>query len=211
MQKQKIALFPQLAATIEKAMAQHISERRKEVLEPLIDYIQGKVDEGKDINLNFICTHNSRRSQFSQIWAQTAADYFGVLTNCYSGGVEVTAFNERAVDSMRRSGFNVSSKGGPNPIYHVFNSNDGEPIQAFSKLFDDPVNKAGQFAAVMTCSHADENCPFIPGTEKRIPVRYNDPKEFDNSSEESAKYDERSLQIAAEMFYVFSKINILVK
>ena len=58
----------------------------------------------------------------------------------------------------------------------------------------------------MTCSHADENCPVIPGTEKRIVVRYEDPKAFDNTSEEADRYDERSLQIAAEMFYVFSKI-----
>ena len=63
-----------------------------------------------------------------------------------------------------------------------------------------------QFAAIMTCSHADENCPFIPGTEKRIPVRYEDPKSFDDTREESVMYDQRSMQIASEMFYVFSKV-----
>jgi len=59
----------------------------------------------------------------------------------------------------------------------------------------------------MTCDHADENCPFIPGTEQRIPVRYEDPKAFDNTPLEAEKYDERSVQIATEMFYVFSKIS----
>ena len=202
----KYILLPELEKTLDQVKSLNISEERKEILKVLIDYIQSKIDQGNDVNLNFICTHNSRRSQFTQIWAQTAADYFGIEANCYSGGVEVTAFNERAVASIKRSGFKVSSKGEVNPTYFILNSNDGEPISAFSKLFDDPINRAGQFAAIMTCSHADENCPFIPGTEKRIPVRYDDPKEFDDTPQEAEKYDERSKQIASELFYVFSQV-----
>jgi len=195
-----------LESTVGRARQININEDRLAVLKSLIDYIQSKIDQGQEINLNFICTHNSRRSQFSQIWAQTAADYFGVPGKCYSGGVEVTAFNERAVASIKRSGFKVVAQGDINPIYSVFHSEDHDPIKAFSKLFDNPVNKAEQFAAVMTCSHADENCPFIPGTEQRIAVRYEDPKAFDDSPQEAAQYDERSMQIASEMFYVFSKV-----
>lgn len=195
-----------LESTVARARQININEDRLAVLKSLIDYIQSKIDQGQEINLNFICTHNSRRSQFSQIWAQTAADYFGVPGKCYSGGVEVTAFNERAVASIKRSGFKVVAQGDNNPIYSVFHSDQHDPIKAFSKLFDNPVNKAEQFAAVMTCSHADENCPFIPGTEQRIAVRYEDPKAFDDSPQEAAKYDERSMQIASEMFYVFSKV-----
>lgn len=206
MQIQKVSILPALATTIEKVKKQVVSEERKEVLKPLIEYIQNKIDQGKEVNLNFICTHNSRRSQFAQIWAQTTADYFGIAANCFSGGVEVTAFNERALASIQRSGFKVSSQGESNPTYFVSHSNDGEPLSAFSKLFDDPINRADQFAAIMTCSHADENCPFIPGTEKRIPVRYDDPKEFDDTQKEEEKYDERSMQIASEMFYVFSQV-----
>lgn len=200
-------LYPTLAETLEKAAELSISTERKAVLEVLIHYIQSKVDQGEEVNLNFICTHNSRRSQFSQIWAQTAADLHGISANCYSGGVEVTAFNERAINSLKRSGFRISSKAnGSNPVYFLFYSDDSEPIVAFSKVYDDPINKASRFAAVMTCNHADENCPFIPGTEQRIPVRYEDPKAFDDSDIESKKYDERSLQIASEMFHVFSQI-----
>jgi len=197
-----------LESTVAHARQLNIPEDRLAVLKPLIDYIHSKIDQGKEINLNFICTHNSRRSQFSQIWAQTAADYFGIPAKCYSGGVEVTAFNERAVASIKRSGFDVvaQGEGESNPIYLVSHSKDHDPIKAFSKLFDDPVNKAEQFAAVMTCSHADENCPFIPGTEQRIAVRYEDPKAFDDTPKEASKYDERSMQIAGEMFYVFSKV-----
>ena len=204
----KIELLPVLSQTIDKAKALPISDERKQVLQKLIDYIQQKVDAKEEINLTFICTHNSRRSQFSQIWAQTAAQLYSIPAGCFSGGVEVTAFNERAVESIKRSGFRVAKKGDINPIYQVFYSDDADPIIAFSKLYDDPVNEAERFAAVMTCDHADDNCPFIPGTESRIPVRYEDPKEFDNTSEETSKYDERSLQIASEMLYAFSKISI---
>lgn len=206
MRTKKVSIFPMLESTIVKARQRSIAEERIPVLAPLIEYIQTRIDRGEPINLHFICTHNSRRSQFSQIWAQTAADYFGIPATCYSGGVEVTAFNERAVESIKRSGFRVTSKGDNNPEYHISHSANGKPILAFSKLFDDPVNVAGYFAAVMTCSDADEHCPFIPGTEKRIPIRYDDPKEFDGTPQEEAMYDERSLQIASEMFYVFSYI-----
>ncbi|MFY0627918.1 MAG: protein-tyrosine-phosphatase [Reichenbachiella sp.] len=206
MHSKHISIFPSLLSTVEQALELSISEERKETLKVLIDYIQEKIDEKSDVNLNFICTHNSRRSQFSQIWGQTAADYFGIDANCYSGGVEVTEFNERAVASIKRAGFKVSSNGVSNPKYSVLHSDDRVPVIAFSKRFDDPTNEADCFAAIMTCSHADENCPFIPGTEKRIPVRYDDPKEYDGTPMESEKYDQRSMQIASEMFYVFSNI-----
>jgi arsenate reductase len=199
-------LYPTLQAHIEKAQALPISEERKAVLQEMIDYVQKKLDNNKDINLNFICTHNSRRSQFSQIWGKVAASYHGIDINSFSGGVEVTAFNERAVASIKRFGFKVTQEGNGNPKYFVFFSNDEDPIVTFSKVYDDAANAPSGFAAIMTCSHADENCPFIPGGEARIPVRYEDPKAFDDTPEEAEKYDERSLQIASEMLFVFSKI-----
>ncbi|MCH6201671.1 protein-tyrosine-phosphatase [Aquiflexum sp. LQ15W] len=200
-------LYPTLQATIEKAKSLEIPQDRIPILQDFIAYIQKKVDTDQPVNLNFICTHNSRRSQFSQIWAKTVAAYYGIEINSFSGGVEVTAFNERAVASSKRSGFKVTQKGVGNPKYFVFYSDDADPIICFSKLYDDSANAPKGFAAVMTCSHADENCPFIPGAEARIPVRYEDPKAFDGTSEEADRYDERSLQIASEMFYVFSRIS----
>lgn len=193
---------------IEAALSLEISDERKAILQVLIDYIKAKRKAEAPIRLNFICTHNSRRSQFSQIWAQTAADYFQIPAQCYSGGVEVTACNERSIASLERFGFLISKRGHSNPVYMTFHTQDARPILVFSKLFDDPVNPHSSFAAVMTCDHADENCPFIPGAEARIPVRYEDPKLFDDSPRETEKYDERSLQIASEMFYVFSRIGL---
>jgi arsenate reductase len=195
-----------LNANLESILSLSISDERKSLIQPLIDHIKSKREKGQPIRLNFICTHNSRRSQFSQIWAQTAADYFEIPAFCYSGGVEVTACNERTIRSLERSGFIISKHGHSNPIYFILQDKDTRPIIVFSKLYDDVINPHGNFATIMTCSHADENCPFIPGAEERIPVRYEDPKEFDDTDLESAKYDERSKQIASEMFYVFSRV-----
>jgi arsenate reductase len=107
---------------------------------------------------------------------------------------------------LERSGFIISKHGHSNPIYFILQAKDTRPILVFSKLYDDIINPHGVFASIMTCSHADENCPVVPGSEVRIPVRYEDPKEFDDTAVESVKYDERSQQIASEMFYVFSRV-----
>ncbi len=202
-------MYAKLNVTISKALLKSITGEREKVLLELVNYIKKKRASGEKPLLNFICTHNSRRSQFSQIWAQTAAAYYGIDVACFSGGVEVTAFNERAVASINRSGFKIEKEGETNPKYNVFYAQDSNPIIAFSKVFDDPTNPSNPFAAVMTCAHADENCPFIPSAEKRIPVRYEDPKFFDDSPEEAEKYDERSLQIASEMLYVFKNVSAL--
>ncbi len=201
-----IQLLPDLAEIIAAFKPGDLSPERKNILQPLIDYILNKRNANQEVHLNFICTHNSRRSQLAQIWAQTAADYYHIPVHCSSGGTEVTTFNPIAVGTIIGDGFSVTRIGGDNPVYSIQHSPDSKPIRAYSKLFDDIVNQATQFAAIMTCSQADENCPFIPGAEVRIPVWYDDPKEFDATPLEKIKYEERSNQIGTEMFYVFSKV-----
>tara|TARA_R110002020_G_scaffold125281_11_gene282450 strand:- start:2757 stop:3368 length:612 start_codon:yes stop_codon:yes gene_type:complete len=184
-----------------------LSTERKAVLQPLIDYVQNKLDENLDVKLNFICTHNSRRSQFGQIWAKATAEYYNLPISTFSGGVEVTAFHPNALNTIRKAGFEVTqSEKSSNPEQHIFITEGKKPLITFSKKYDDPANPTEGFAAIMTCSHANETCPFIAGAEKRIPMTYEDPKEFDGTSQEEQKYEERSRQIATEMKYVFSKI-----
>jgi arsenate reductase (thioredoxin) len=200
-------MFIKIQAVIDKMDFNTISESRKNELAILTQFIQEKKDKNLPVLLNFICTHNSRRSQFSQIWGQMASNYFGVSAQSYSGGVEETAFNERAVASLERFGFKMSKEGEENPKYFVQWDVNSDPLVMFSKMYDDSINPSWGFAAIMTCSHADENCPIVSGCEKRIPIRYEDPKNFDDTPLESALYDYRSFEIATELFYVFSKIN----
>ena len=202
----KISLFPKIEFNIKAILKVPIAENRIPVLNDLINYIRNS--KKQEVQLIFICTHNSRRSQFAQVWAQIASAYFNIPVHCYSGGTEVTACNERTISSLKRSGLKVtiSDQDKENPVYQVFYSDKANPIQLFSKIYDNPVNPNKNFAAIMTCSDADANCPFIPGAEIRTPLNYEDPKDFDGTSEETVKYDERSKQIAAEMFYIMSKV-----
>ncbi len=199
-------LYPEIRVKLDEALKQEIPEDRKNILQPLIDFVQQQIDAEKPVRLNFICTHNSRRSQFGQVWAHTVSDYFGIQTECFSGGTEVTAFHQNALEALKRSGFKIEKGTGENPQIAIDFSPNSKPIIGYSKLYDCEENPSDNFAAVMTCSHADENCPYIPGCTARIALDYKDPKEFDNTSKVMEKYEERSDQIAAEMMYVFKSI-----
>ena len=138
-------------------------------------------------DLIFICTHNSRRSHLSRLWAQTAADVLaldGIRT--YSGGTEATACNPRTVDAMKRAGFRVTTQdtlqGTTNTTYLVQAGSTLQGMPCFSKTYGHEVNPQSGFAAVMTCSSADRGCPIVYGADARFAVPYVDPKVSDDRS-----------------------------
>ena len=186
-----------------------IEPQRKLLLEKITQYIISKRNENRYIQLVYICTHNSRRSHFGQIWAQVAANYYHIENvTAFSGGTEATAFNINAINAIKRVGFDVKAiDEKPNTTFHVSYNEIKKPIVCFSKVYDDISNPQSEFAAIMTCSDAEENCPFIPGVELRIGTTYDDPKAFDNNPLQDTKYDERCKQIALETLYVFSKVS----
>jgi len=203
-----MSIFNRLKSVISTLNVTTIANERKETLQPLIDFIQEKINENKEIRLNFICTHNSRRSHFSQVWAQTMAYHFGINNVfCYSAGTESTALFPMVTKTLQETGFEIITiANGNNPIYSIKYAQNEHPIIGFSKTLDSDFNPKSEFAAIMTCSQADAGCPFIAGAEKRIPITYEDPKKFDNTPQQATKYNERSIQIATELFYVFSQI-----
>jgi len=183
-----------------------IGEQKKIELHKIRDYFISKINDNQDAKLTIICTHNSRRSHYGQVWLQIAADFYGlqnILT--FSGGTEATAFHINAVNAMKRAGFQVTSQSGDNPIYQLSYAT-GKLISCYSKRFDHEANPSSNFAAIMVCNDAVEACPFIPGAEKRFVLPYDDPKVFDNTDLADARYDERCCQIAREMFYVVNSI-----
>lgn len=202
-------VYSEIEAIILSLNTKSISIKRKEVLQPLIEYIQQKEIGNEEVRINFICTHNSRRSHLSQVWAQTMAHYFEIKNVvCYSGGTEATALFPMVAETLQYSGFQIKAiSKTENPIYSIKYADNEHPIIGFSKRFNDEFNPKSAFAAVMTCSQADEGCPFIPGAEKRIPITFEDPKIYDHTPQQAEKYHERSLQIATDLFYVFSQIN----
>ena len=202
----KTDIYPELTRKIQELKKLQVPAQRKEILQPLIEFIQQKRDEENPVLLNFICTHNSRRSQLAQVWAKAISSYYEIETSCFSGGTEETAFFKNAIETLKRAGFKITLEKGENSKIEVRFSEYEEALFCYSKVFDAPENPSKDFAAVMTCSHADENCPFIPGADSRIALDYADPKEFDSSPRAAEKYDERSNQIASEMIYVFENI-----
>jgi protein-tyrosine-phosphatase len=186
-----------------------IEEARKEKLEQMANYmVQSKNSHGSS-KLLFVCTHNSRRSHFSQIWMQTAAYYYGVdKIDTYSGGTEATAANKRAMDALKRAGFSVSSskRNDGNHVYMVSQGPDFSSNLLFSKKYSNQNNPQEEFAAVMVCSDADKSCPIVYGAEDRISLPFDDPRYYDDTPSEKEKYDETCRLIATEMFYAMSLV-----
>lgn len=182
----------------------NIPEHRKSKLKLLSDYIAQKIQQSQIPEVIVICTHNSRRSHIGQIWLAVASEYFGFSEiKTYSGGTEATAFNIRAVEALRRIGFDISTQEKiENTVYQVRWKEKMTPYQAFSKKYDQKPNPTKGFAAVMVCSEADEACPFVVGCDFRLTLPFEDPKKFDNTDLEIAKYSERVKQIGKEMLYV---------
>ncbi len=209
-QESKSEMYPKLEQNIQQAIGafDQINAQRKQELADIANFVQENINKNDGVKLTFICTHNSRRSHISQIWAKTAAAFYGIPNvETYSGGTEATAFNPRAVAALERAGFKIdkTTEDG-NPIYHIRYADDAVPMTSFSKVYNDAPNPTEGFCAVMTCSSADEACPVVFGAAHRVAIPYEDPKVADNTPEEAAIYDERCRQICREMLYLFSLV-----
>lgn len=196
--------------SIEKDLDKNPTDRHSEYITHLAKWIYSQHIEGVLAKLNFICTHNSRRSQFVQVMCQVVQANMKVhYADSFSGGTEVTACNPRTVEALERIGLTVSKKGVDNPVYTVTDSQLNLNILLWSKLYDDNNNPNELFAAVMTCDHADENCPFLAGAEIRIPLTYIDPKYADDTDEEAVNYDHTCKIIATDMIRLFRMVESL--
>lgn len=202
-------MYSKLAHSISAILQQPIQQETIQNAQPLIAYIRRKIFADEAVNINFICTHNSRRSQLAQLWAQVAAAHFQIgRIYCYSGGTEATALYPAVAQTLQRAGIFVSTiSAGDNPVYFMKNHENEPPILCFSKTFDHHFNPASNYVAVMTCTDADQGCPFIQGAEQRVSIPFADPKVADHTAAQHTIYDARSMEIAALMFFIFSKLN----
>lgn len=198
---------PRLQSTLTQIASRPIPEDRKIHLQELITAIRA-ASVHESVRLNFICTHNSRRSHLGQVWLQTLAQVHKKQQfTAYSGGTEATAVAPQIIKTLSAQGFDIHALSeGSNPVYSIKYQKDSAPVIALSKTYDHPMNPSGNFIAIMTCSEADEGCPFIAGATHRVPLTYQDPKHSDGSPEEAATYAERSLQIATELNYVLTHL-----
>jgi len=199
-------IHPELANYLE-GVKQHLpAEARLPLLQPWANAL--RLNTKKEVFLNFICTHNSRRSQFSQVWAHVWAKVFQLdHIHSLSSGTEATACHPYTLEALASIGFEVHQMTeGNNPMYHLSFDFEEEPISCFSKTFADDQHMPPEYWAMMTCSDADENCPFIPSAQHRFPLNYQDPKRFDQTAQRAQAYAERCLQIATEFYWVFKQV-----
>ncbi len=205
------SLYPELLRYLNERVSEFeaISSDRKAELAKVADYVRERLSKSEPAKLTFICTHNSRRSLLSQIWAQVAAEYYGLIgVETFSGGTEATAFNPRAVAALQRCGLKIVADDptATNPRYNVYHSDSATQQVCFSKAYGDPPNPSKGYCAVMTCSQADDACPLVMGCALRMPIRYEDPKVADDTEFEALRYDDRTAQICGEMLYMMSLV-----
>ena len=188
-----------------------IAEGRRKELRTLGDMINGLINEYGVAKATFVCTHNSRRSQLSEVWLRIASAHYG-MTNIesFSGGTESTAFNHRMVAAVQGAGIALTTVKPDeiNPTYKLASdtSADDKGLM-FSKKYDHDYNPSEHFIAVMVCDHADENCPFVQGAAHRMPLTYLDPKASDDTPQEAQAYGDKVREIGREILYMLDYIN----
>jgi hypothetical protein len=189
--------------------------------EKLAEWIVASYQHGKPLSIIFVCTGNSRRSILGATMGNVAADYWGLPEiRCYSGGTAPSAFNPRTIATLKAIGIEVEPtgeeaerglEGSPNPIYLVrWGDTAGNAAPAmetieFSKHYSNAANPQTGFAAIMVCSQADAECPMVRGASRRISMPYLDPKAYDDSEYEAAKYAERRDDLGRLMLAVMLK------
>jgi protein-tyrosine-phosphatase len=199
-------MYPEIQKFIEARKSEFnlIPDERKILLQGIANYVQKKIAEKKQVQLVYICIHNSRRSHFGQVAASVAAAHYHLNLDSYSGGTVATAFNPNAIAALQKIGFSIdTSDTSENPHYQVY-FQDRNPVVCFSKVYDDAINPTSNFAAIMTCGEAEENCPFIPNAEFKTSTTYEDPTASDGTGKELEVYTDRFAQILRETLYAFS-------
>lgn len=188
-----------------------LTQQRSELLIRIAESIAKEYSINEAVNLNFICTHNSRRSQLGQAWSFFAAAYFNLNINAYSGGTEITAFYRNTVKTLQKVGFlfQVVDFSHQNPKYQISFDGANKTILGFSKLYDDPENK-NPFMAITTCDSADENCPIIPSATHRFHLPFIDPKHSDGDEKQEEVYLQTNKQIAGEIYFIFSNVKKII-
>lgn len=203
-------LFPQIEEWIAGLDHSSISISRKEKLQDLSKLLKSYLSDMKQLNLNFICTHNSRRSHLTQIWTQVLAHHFSFINiNCFSGGTESTQIPNAIIHVLQETGLQINQLVEKEQIYYTIKyTEEAFPILSFSKKYSDEFNPK-KFIAIMTCAEADEGCPIVIGAQHRFSLPYQDPKQYDNTSEELKQYQLTCRKIATEIHYLFTQLNLL--
>jgi len=205
------ALLPAVAAHVDFLATglDQMGEPHREASRKLAAWIAANYEPGKPLEAITVCTGNSRRSILGATMGNIAAAYCGMPEIRFtSGGTAPSAFNARTITALKAIGVEINPtgedapRGEPqtaNPIAEIRWGEGAMHAREFSKKYTDPGQPKSGFAAIMVCSEADTACPFVAGASARISAPYLDPKIYDGSPYEAAKYAERRDDIARMM------------
>lgn len=116
----------------------------------------------ESINILFLCTGNSCRSQMAEGWLRViGGDQFTVQ----SAGIEAHGKNPRAVAAMKEVDVDISGQE--------------------SKILSDAMLRQAD-VVVTVCGHADEQCPVLPPGVVKVHWPLTDPAKATGSDEEIA-------------------------
>lgn len=209
--KSKEHFFKPISQLLDDLKHITITNERQSELNEIVNHIISKLKKNEEVNLNFLCNYNSRRSQLLQVWAKTCADYFKVPVNTYSGGLKSANIPTIVIETLKTQGFKIVSKDSNPPIYFLFFSDEKDPLILYSKHFSDPINKQRKFVSIINCKQADDHCPPMPHAEKAISLHYLDPIVFDNEEKTKEQYLKFSNDIASDMTYIFHNVKKALK
>jgi arsenate reductase len=119
----------------------------------------------KKLNILFLCTGNSCRSQMAEGWARHLK---GDLVDVWSAGIETHGLNPLAVKVMAEAGVDISN-------HRSKHLNEIKDVR-----FD---------WVITVCDSANERCPVFPGKVKRFHIGFDDPPKLARS----AKNEEEAL------------------
>ncbi len=113
------------------------------------------------MNVLFLCTGNSCRSQIAEAWLRELG---GEQFNVFSAGLEPHGVNPFTIKVMEETGYDMS--------------------EHRSKHLDEFVGKVNFDYLITVCGNADERCPVFPGMGNRLHWPFEDPAAFEGPEEE---------------------------
>jgi len=213
-------MYPALKNHLERlALEPHaVHDRHLKSQRDLVRSIISLWRKNGQVFLIMVCTGNSRRSMMGAAMGNAAAAFYGLEgIRFFSGGTKPSAFNTRSIKALSGIGFEICAtgekaadgvQGEVNHRYVVQWAQDqNSSISEFSKKYNDPFNPQKDFIAVMVCDEADMECPSVVGASARISLPFADPKEFDGTPMESAKYAERRDDLGRFMLSTFQLVS----
>ena len=179
---------------INKLENHKLEDHQKKRIKIIVERLYNKINSISLIV--FICTHNSRRSQFCETWSKVLANRYGLNISFSSAGTTKTSVYKEVINSLKRAGVDINEKG----ILNI----EGKSSILYSKTLDDI--KENKFISITNCKDAERNCPLDPRSQLNLNIFYDDPKKFDGMENEKKEYDKTCLSIAAEINVIFKSL-----